>query len=153
MTLTLAITFLNYNKIPYRIAEYKHLEKGAAFAADAIGMPLEKTVKTLVIEIIPGGPCILLMPGNEQVSFKKLAKIRNAKKVVMVDSHTAEKLSGYRVGGISPFGFKSRLPVMMEHALMAHDEVAINGGRRGIMLVMGPEDIMTALEADIVHLH
>lgn len=150
--LTPAIQILKNLQVSHRVAEYEHLEKGAAFASRAIGVPLEKTIKTLVIELVPGGHCIVLMPGEKKISFKKLAKIRKAKRAAMVDIHTAEKLSGYRVGGISPFGFKNPLPVMMEHDLMEYDEVAINGGKRGVMLLMRPEDIVGVLDAEIVRL-
>jgi len=67
----------------------------------------------------------------------------------MADTATAERLTGYSVGGISPFGTKQRLPVVMEESLMKFDKVAINAGQRGIMLILSPGDIVKALSCDV----
>ncbi len=63
----------------------------------------------------------------------------------MVDIATVQRLTGYQVGGVSPFGSKQRLPVVMEESLLQFDNVIINAGQRGIMLMMAPEDIVKAL--------
>jgi Cys-tRNA(Pro)/Cys-tRNA(Cys) deacylase len=148
--LTPAVQYLKKCGIAHKIAEYDHLEKGAVFAARAIDFPLESTIKTLIIELIPGGFCIVLMPGSKKISFKKLAKTQGAKKATMVDARTAERLSGYLIGGISPFGFKQRLPVLMDAGLLDFGEVAINGGRRGVMLIMTPSDIAASTSAKLI---
>lgn len=144
--------FLNKQGIPFEVWEYEHLERGAAFASEALGIPVEKTIKTLVTELTPTGYLVLLMPGHKNVSFKKLARARGAKKAAMVSSSVAERLTGYKVGGISPFGMKRRLPVLIEASLFGFDKVAINGGRRGVMLVIAPQDIMKALGAEPIEM-
>jgi Cys-tRNA(Pro)/Cys-tRNA(Cys) deacylase len=145
--LTPAIRFLIGRGIFHKVIEYEHLEKGAVFASRAIGISLEKTIKTLVVELVPGGYCLVLMPGTKTISFKKLAQAAQVKRASLVDTHTAEKITGYLVGGISPFGTRKQLPVFMAEDLFDYAEVAINGGRRGIMLIMRPSDIAIVLEA------
>jgi Cys-tRNA(Pro)/Cys-tRNA(Cys) deacylase len=140
--------FLRRQGIPFQVLEYEHLAKGAAFASQALSIPVEKTIKTLITEITPTGYLVLLMPGHRTVSFKKLAQARGVKKAGMVSPSMAERLTGYMVGGISPFGMKRRLPVLIEASLLEFDKVAINGGRRGVMLVMAPQDILKALGAE-----
>jgi Cys-tRNA(Pro)/Cys-tRNA(Cys) deacylase len=144
--------FLKKQGIPFRVLEYEHHEKGAAFASEAIGIPLEKTIKTLVTELTPKGYLVLLMPGHKNVSFKKLARARGVKKAAMVSSSMAERLTGYKVGGISPFGMKRRIPVLIEKSLLAFDKVAINGGRRGVMLVIASREIVKVLGAEPIDL-
>ena len=141
---TRAIAWLKKKKIPHEVVHYEHEEKGAAFAARATGFPLEKTIKTLVVDL--GGKTygLALMPGDRELILKKMAQACGVKKVVMADPVTAERLTGYHVGGISPFGLRQRLPVVMEESLLAHGAVMINAGQRGVMLKMAPANIVAA---------
>ncbi len=146
---TRATKFLNQKGISFEIAEYDHEEKGAVFASQAIGFPLEKTIKTLVADLGNNKYAMALMPGDKQLNIKRLAKVSSAKRAVMADTATAERLTGYLVGGISPFGTKQRLPVVMDESLLRFDKVAINAGQRGVLLIMSPEDIRKALSCNI----
>jgi len=146
---TRAITYLKQKGIPFEAVTYDHQEKGAEFAARATGFPLEQTVKTLVVELECKKYCLVLMPGNRQLNLKYLAKIFAAKRTAMVDTATAERLTGYLVGGISPFGTKQRLPVVMEKSIQDYDEILINAGQRGMMLKMTPEDIVNGLDCRV----
>ncbi len=142
---TRAIQFLKQKKIPFEVIRYKHDEKGAVFASSAIDFPLEKTVKTLVANLGSNKYLLVLAPGHRRVSPKRLAKVYGVKRAELSDPATAERITGYKVGGISPFGTRHALPVIMEATLLDHNKVAINGGQRGIMLVMAPVDILRIL--------
>ena len=144
---TRASKYLKKKQIPFKTVEYKHEEKGAEFAARAIGFALEKTVKTLVADLGHDGYVLALMPGDKHLSMKKLAKACHAKKAAMADIDTAQRLTGYWVGGISPFGTQRKLPVVMEKTLLQYEQVAINAGQRGIMMLMKPDDILRASDA------
>jgi len=150
---TRASKYLKRKQVPFNTVVYKHEQKGAEFAAHAIGFALEKTVKTLVADLGPNGYVLALMPGDKHLSMKKLAKACCAKKAAMADTDSAQRLTGYWVGGISPFGTHRKLPVVMEKTLLQYDEVAINAGQRGVMLIMKPEDILLASDgicADLI---
>ncbi len=146
---TRAISFLKQKKILFDILKYDHAAKGAAFAAQATGFALEQTVKTLVCDTPPKGHHLALMPGDLQLSLKKMAKACAVKRAAMADTQTAERLTGYLVGGISPFATQQHLPVIMEVSILEHDAVAINAGQRGTMLVMAPADILNILAGKI----
>lgn len=150
--MTRAVEVLKREGISFDVAEYEHLEKGGVFASQAIGMPFEQTIKTLVVELADKGCLVVLMPGNSNIHFRKLAKILNAKKARMVDPAVAERLTGYAVGGISPFGMKQRLRVLIDSRLLAFDKVAINGGRRGLMLLMSQSDVLRVTDAEPIGL-
>ena len=105
---TRAIKFLRQKKVPFDVLKYDHSEKGAAFAAQATGMPLERTIKTLVVETGPKGFHIALVAGDRQLSLKKMAKACSVKRAAMADTKTAERLTGYLIGGISPFATRQR---------------------------------------------
>jgi Cys-tRNA(Pro)/Cys-tRNA(Cys) deacylase len=88
---------------------------------------------------------LALLPGHQQLSLKKLAKAFGVKKAAMASTEAAERLTGYHVGGISPFGLRQRLPAVIEQSILRHDNVMINAGQRGVMLKMVPGDIVNAL--------
>ena len=81
-----------------------------------------------------------------------LANVSKAKKAAMVDTATAERLTGYLVGGISPFGTKQNLPAVIEESLLKFDNVAINAGQRGVMLIMALKDIVKVLGCDVAEI-
>jgi Cys-tRNA(Pro)/Cys-tRNA(Cys) deacylase len=142
---TPAIQFLKARRLPFEVVSYEHLEKGAEFAARATGFPLARTVKTLVVEAGPQRNLLVLVSGDRQLDLKRLARALAAKKASLADEVTAERLTGYRVGGISPFGVRQPLPVVMDQGLLSMEEVLINAGRRGVMLKMSPLDIRAGL--------
>lgn len=146
---TRAIQFLQKHKIPFKMVKYIHEEKGAEFAASAIGFPLNQTIKTLVVDIGKGDYCLALMPGDRQLALKRMATACSAKRAAMVDIPTAQRVTGYLVGGISPFGTKKVIPAVMEESLVRYDTVAINAGQRGTMLIMAPGDIVRALDCTV----
>ena len=146
---TRAIKFLKQNKVPFDILKYDHTEKGAAFAAQATGVPLERTIKTLVVDTGPKSYHLALVAGDRQLSLKKMAKACAVKRVAMADTRTAERLTGYLIGGISPFATRQRLPVIMDASILNFARVAINAGQRGTLLAMTPTDIMEILAGKV----
>lgn len=146
---TRAISFLKQKRVPFEVIRYEHEEKGAGFAAKATGFPLAKTVKTLVVDLGNTNFVLVLMPGDKQLDLKALAKACSVKKAALADSAAAERLTGYLVGGISPFGTKQKLRVVIEESILQSDRVLINAGQRGLMLIMTPNDIMQPLTCQI----
>jgi Cys-tRNA(Pro)/Cys-tRNA(Cys) deacylase len=143
---TRAIQALKKAQLPFEVITYIHKEKGAAFASQATGFPLEKTIKTLIADLGGRRYAAALLPGNLQLDLKKLARIFHTKNASMADIATAERLSGYFVGGISPFGLKQSLEFVMDLSIMSYQEVVLNGGQRGVMLKMAPGDIIRVLK-------
>ena len=146
---TRAIQYLKKRPYSFEAIQYDHGEKGAAFAARATGFPLEKTIKTLVAAVGKNGFVFALMPGNRHLDLKRLAAACSEKKAAMAEPQTAERLTGYVIGGISPFGSRHGLQAVMDEGLLAHEKVMINAGRRGLMLKMAPQDIVAALDCCI----
>jgi len=147
-------SFKGYNRFDTGCPEFIidagfHEEKGAAFASRASGFPLERTVKTLVVDLGKKQWALVLMPGDKQFSMKRLAKIQRVKRAAMADTRTAERITGYLVGGISPFGTRQKLPVVMEESILKFESILINAGQRGTMLKIAPDDIRTALAATV----
>lgn len=149
---TRALNFLKQKRVPHEVVKYVHQEKGAEFAARAVGFPLSRTIKTLVVELDGRDFVLALMPGDCQLSLKKIAAACGAKRAAMAEIADAERLTGYLVGGISPFATQKPLKVVMEAALKAHPEVMINAGQRGTMIKMKPADIIDTLKARVAEI-
>lgn len=142
---TRAISFLRERRIPFAVKHYEHQEKGALFAAEALKLPPEKVIKTLVVVLGNDHHVLVLMPGDKELNLKKLAKCRGFKRGAMVDVKTAERITGYQVGGISPFGTKRQMQLIMDRELLQHESIAVNGGGRGVMLIMSPSQLLEVL--------
>jgi len=129
---------------------YEYVEKGgAARAAEALGAELHAVIKTLVMENEAGRPLQVLMHGDRQVSMKKLARAIGCKRVRPSSIEAAEHHTGYRVGGISPFGVRRRLPVVLQKSILDLDRVLINAGRRGLLVELAVPDLVKVLNPTI----
>ncbi len=115
-------------------------------AAEALGEHPSRVLKTLMAEV-DGKPVCVVVPSDCEVSMKKLAAAFHGKSANMMKPADAERLTGYHVGGISPFGQKKQVPTAIEVAAMAQDKVYINGGQRGLQVRLAPEDARRALNA------
>jgi Cys-tRNA(Pro)/Cys-tRNA(Cys) deacylase len=150
---TRGIVFLEKNKVNFKIHTYDHQVKGADFASKSTGIELKKMIKTLVICDMSGKKFYFaLMPGDKSLNLKTAAKVCGEKKMRMSTVEEAQKLTGYLVGGISPFGSNKQLPVIMEQSLTVFNTVGINGGGRGVIVELSPNDIITLLTPTITTL-
>ena len=113
-------------------------------AAEAIGEPPRRVLKTLMAEV-DGRPVCAVIPSDREISMKKLAAAFGGKSAQMMRPADAERLTGYHVGGISPFGQKRRVPTAMEEAALAEPYVFVNGGQRGLQIRLAPEAARSAL--------
>jgi Cys-tRNA(Pro)/Cys-tRNA(Cys) deacylase len=103
-------------------------------------------LKTLMTKV-DGKPACVVVPSDRDVSMKKLAAALGGKAAAMMPPAEAERLTGYKVGGISPFGQMKRVPVAVEAAALEHALVYLNGGQRGLQVRMNPREILRVLGA------
>jgi Cys-tRNA(Pro)/Cys-tRNA(Cys) deacylase len=115
-------------------------------AAEAIGAEPRRVLKTLMAEV-DGKPVCVVVPSDGEVSMKKLASVFRGKSAKMMKPPDAERLTGYHVGGISPFGQKKRVPTTIEQAALREASVFINGGQRGLQIQIDPNEASKALGA------
>ena len=84
--------------------------------------------------------------------MKKLAAALGGKSAQMMKPAEAERVSGYKVGGVSPFGQMRPVPVVLEQQAMAHELVYMNGGQRGLQVRLNPNDAAALLKAVVAPL-
>jgi Cys-tRNA(Pro)/Cys-tRNA(Cys) deacylase len=115
-------------------------------AAEALGEDPCRVLKTLMAEV-DGKPVCVAIPSDREVSMKKLAAAFGGKSAVMMKPPAAERLTGFVVGGISPFGQKKRVPTAIEETALTEPYVYLNGGQRGLQVRLDPRDALRVLEA------
>jgi len=115
-------------------------------AAEALGVEPHRLLKTLMAEV-DGKPVCVVVPSDREVSMKKLATAFGGKAARMMRPADAERLTGYHVGGISPFGQKKPVPVAVEEAALRQASVFLNGGQRGLQVELDPNDAVKAAGA------
>jgi Cys-tRNA(Pro)/Cys-tRNA(Cys) deacylase len=115
-------------------------------AAEALGEHPSRVLKTLMAEL-DGKPVCVVLPSDREVSMKKLAAALGGKSATMMKPTDAERLTGYHVGGISPFGQKKQVPTAIEAAALSEPHVFINAGQRGLQLRLDPKDAQRAMKA------
>lgn len=121
----------------------------AAFAA-AAGVDEHAVVKTLVMEDDARRPLVVLMHGDREVSTKELARALGVKSVHPCAPETAERHSGYQVGGTSPFGLRTRMPIYCERTIADLPTLYINGGQRGFLVQLAPAELVRVLAPTLV---
>ena len=148
---TPATQLLKANKVAFTEHAYDYLEHGGALhSAEVLGFDPFTVIKTLVMQDQDAKPLLVLMHGNRKVSTKNLARQIGAKSVEPCKPEVADKHSGYRVGGTSPFGTRKVMPVYIESSILALPKIAINGGRRGNLVGIDPMVCVTLLGAKSV---
>ena len=148
---TPAVAFLKAHGVEYTEHVYEYLEHGGAqHSAEVLGLDPFAVVKTLVMQDDKGRPLIVLMHGNRTVSTRNLARQIGVKSVEPCTPETANRHSGYLVGGTSPFGTRKPMPVYIERSILALPKVCLNGGRRGYLLGIAPEICVRLLKAQAV---
>ena len=143
--ITQAIRLLRDKKIAFIPHIYPFVEHGGTHhVSEYFFIPEHQVIKTLIMEQDDKKPFIMLMHGDCEVSTKQLARELGVKRVDPCDEKDANRYTGYMVGGISPFGTRTRLPVYGESTIFELDRIFINGGKRGFMVELKSQDLEKA---------
>jgi Cys-tRNA(Pro)/Cys-tRNA(Cys) deacylase len=151
---TPATQFLDQAGISYTLSTYDYDPAGGRVglqAAEALGADPGRVLKTLMAEVDGRAVCVVLASDRE-VAMKKLAAAAGGKSAAMMKPADAERMTGYRVGGVSPFGQKRRVPTFLDLSALDRDRVFVNGGGRGLQVELDPRDLLTCLDAEVAEL-
>ncbi|HEY8559592.1 MAG TPA: aminoacyl-tRNA deacylase [Pyrinomonadaceae bacterium] len=144
---TQAIRVLREHKADFTPHVFEYVEKGGTrHSSEVLGVDEHAVVKTLIFETNEKKPLIYLQHGDLQVSTKTLARILGVKTVAPAAPEKANKLTGYLVGGTSPFGVKTQMPVYAERTVFDLERIYINGGKRGFLVEIAPEVLERVFE-------
>ena len=144
--MTPAVRLLREKKVDFAPRLYAYEDHGGTTRAAAeLNVSEHAVIKTLVMETEQRKPLMVLMHGDREVSTKQLARALGVKTISPCDAATAQRHTGYVVGGISPFGTRAKLPVYVERTILALPEIYINGGKRGFLIAINPHDLRSLL--------
>jgi len=145
---TPATAFLRKHAVAFGEHPYSYEDKGGtSVSARELGVDEHAVVKTLVMEDEHAKPLIVLMHGDCKVSTKELARQIGCKKIEPCKPEVATRHTGFLVGGTSPFGLKKAMPVYVERSILDLPLMYINGGRRGYLVSMAPQEVVRLLAA------
>ena len=148
---TQATKWLKQNKVLFSEHAYDYVSHGGANdAAEKLGLDPFITIKTLVMEDEKKQPLIVLMHGNQHVSTKNLARQIGVKHIQPCEPATAQRHSGYLVGGTSPFGTRKPMPIWVQDSILTLPQIYINGGKRGLLVQLEPIVLTQLLHAKAV---
>ena len=153
---TPAILALTATGAEFAVHEFAHdpAERNYGLAAAAaLGAEPERVFKTLVAEVVDSNGAVShavgIVPVTEQLSLRELATVLGAKRAEMCDPVVAQRLTGYVVGGISPFGQKRLLPTVLDETCVLFETIFVSGGKRGLDLELDPQVFVDVLDARI----
>lgn len=148
---TPATQFLRKQGVEFTTHLYEYKEHGGtATSSRALSVPEHAVVKTLIMQDENARPLVVLMHGDMQVSTKELARQSGRKRIEICPPAVANRHSGYLVGGTSPFATRKAMPVFMEKTVLALSCIYINGGRRGFLIGIAPQEIIRILNPQLV---
>jgi Cys-tRNA(Pro) deacylase len=143
---TPATRLLRQHGVAYTEHLYRYEDRGGTrVSSQALGVDEHAVIKTLILEDDERHPLIVLMHGDREVSMKTLARLIGKKSVDVCDPKAAQRHSGYLVGGTSPFGTRQSMPIYIERSILALDRIYINGGSRGFLVGISPNDLVRIL--------
>ena len=139
--------------VEFRVHEFHHdpgeRNSGQAAAA-ALGVEPDRVFKTLLADVTVDGrveQVVGIVPVSGQLSLRELAAAMGGKRAEMCAPELAERLTGYVVGGISPFGQKKRLRTAIDETCVLFDTIFVSGGKRGLDLEIAPDSLVRVLNA------
>ncbi len=145
---TPATQFLKKQGIAFSDHPYRYEDNGGTkVSSRELGVDEHSVIKTLVMQDEQAKPLIILMHGDCTVSTKNLARSIGCKSVTPCTPDTAQRHSGYQIGGTSPFGTRKPMPVYVEQSILTLPVIYINGGRRGFLVGIDPNALLATLQA------
>jgi len=148
--MTPAIKLLKKKKCNFKIHKYEHDPSCTNFgqeAAQKLAIDENQVFKTLLVELVPKELVVCVIPVSKQLNLKEVATAFKVKKAVMANKDEAQKVTGYLLGGISPFGQKKRLKTVVNNSAFNYGTIYVSGGKRGLDIELNPEDLKVILEA------
>ena len=151
--MTPAVRILLAEKIKFEPCFYDYEERGGtAVSSLELGVSEHEVIKTLIMQDENKKPMIVLMHGDREVSTKQLARELGVKTITPCDPTTADRHSGYQVGGTSPFGTRKPMPVYMQKTIAELETIYINGGKRGFLVKIAAADVVRVLKPALLEI-
>ncbi len=151
--MTPAIDEVKKYKLVHKVHAYTHDPKATSYgleAATLLGVDPVCVFKTLVVELNTQQLAVAIVPVNEMLNMKSMAKALDAKKAQMADKNKVQRATGYVLGGVSPMGQKKRLPTVIDASAQHFSTIFVSAGKRGLEIEISPLDLQMLTNASFV---
>ncbi|MDH3707654.1 MAG: Cys-tRNA(Pro) deacylase [Acidimicrobiia bacterium] len=149
--MTPAVEALTAANVVFETLSYGHDPQAASYGDEviaALGLAPPSVFKTLVADT-GDGLVVAIVPVAARLDLKALARAAGTKRAALAEPAVAERATGYVVGGISPFGQRRSLPTVLDRSAMDQPTIHVSGGRRGLEIAIGPQDLVTITDATV----
>jgi len=149
--MTPAVNYLKKNKITFTLHRYQHDPDHPSYgleAAEKLNLDPNRVFKTLVVQVESKELVVAVVPVNKQLNLKSLARLLKVKKIALADAKAVQSATGYVLGGVSPLAQKKRLRTVVDVAATSCSTVMVSGGRRGVEIELGPDDLIRLCGAE-----
>jgi len=146
---TPATVMLDRASVPYRTHPYRHDSRAESYGAEAaeqLGVDPRQIFKTLIASV-DGTLVCAVVPVAARLDLKALAAAAGGRRAELADPAKAQRTTGYVLGGISPLGHRSRIPVLVDESATGFDQVYVSAGKRGLQLELAPSDLIRVAQA------
>lgn len=151
---TPAVTACQRAGVTFELHSYVHDRRVERFGdeavtalSDRVGQSADRFFKTLVIDLADRGPAIALVPVPRRLSLKAAAGALGARRATLADPASAQRITGYVLGGISPLGTRTAVPTVLDSTALCGARVLVSAGRRGLQIMLAPADLIRLTEA------
>lgn len=148
---TNAARILDGLEVPYSIRAYDvdEADLSAITVAQKIGLPADQVFKTLFLSAAGGGYLFGVLPGNQELDLKALAKLAGARSVEPVPLARLQALTGYLRGAVTVLGAKSPHPIFVDETIQLYDTISVSAGKRGLQILLSPDDFLRVTKATV----
>lgn len=157
MAATPALAALTSAGVPHEVVKFGHDPRENSFGVEAVkaltpaGVAPGQIYKTLVIAV-PDGLAVAVVPAAARLSLKAAAAALGVPKASMADPAQVQRVTGYVVGAVSPFGQRKPLPTVVDCSALGWQQMFCSAGRRGWDVAVAPQDLIRltgAVTADL----
>jgi Cys-tRNA(Pro)/Cys-tRNA(Cys) deacylase len=138
--------------VAYTLREYEvdPEDLSAETVASKIGLPAEQVFKTLVARGDRGGVYFCIIPGNQELDGRALARVTGDRRVELVPLREVQQLTGYIRGGVTVLGCKRDYLVYADETIELFHVISISAGVRGTQIILAPADYLRITHATVV---
>lgn len=142
--MTPAIQLARKSKIDFKLHKYEHDPEHPSYGMEAVqklGIDPRRVFKTLLVTLDRKSPAIAIIPVEQSLNMKQLARVAGIKKADMADKQEVERCTGYIMGAVSPLGQKKLLPTFIDSSATELTTLYVSAGRRGLEIELNPDDL------------
>jgi len=153
MNKTNALRFVETSGVQHQTRLYQVSEDdlSAKTVAEKIGLSLEQVYKTLCCKGDKSGYLFAVVAGDLELDLKALAAASNNRKCETLSMKSLSQITGYHRGAVTVFSAKKKFPVFVDECVLMHDLISVSGGKRGLQILLSPEDYLHLSEGKVAN--